>query len=284
VPHRALERLWIESVRTGDAPGAPFKRAASDSVLNHPVDLVWGTRDDAYAHTHALMYYSDFGYADRPLPRPRSIVLRDAAALLARALMLEDYDLAVEVLMAWPLTSAPWSPAGAFGFRVLAELEDEVGFLPAKNGTPEKFYRLTGIDRTRYALAASYHTGYVWTMLCAMSLRPGLAPPRDIPGTRAGGALVDELLTAIPNVDTPWRRTFGRLRPAEQQGLTAFLLDMALLSTARSHDYAALADLLAVAVRHGLADGPLCGQSAELIQRLAASGYRGLEDTIKGGG
>jgi hypothetical protein len=275
VPHRALERFWIESVRSGDAPGDLLERAASDSVLNHPVDLVWGSREDAYAHTHAFMYFTDFGFADRPLPRPRATVLRESEALLARALLLEDYDLAAEVLMAWPLTSAPWSPAAAFGLRVLAGLEDEVGFLPAKNGTPEKFYRLTGTERTRYALAASYHTAYVWAMLCAMSLRPGLTPPSGIPGPAAAAELVDEVMAAIPSADTPWRRTFDRLQPADQRRLTSFLLDMALLVNARNHDYAAVANLLAIAVRHDLAGGPLCAQSADLLRRLAEAQNHG---------
>jgi hypothetical protein len=275
VPHRQLERLWLESIRAGDVVDELFDRVASDSVLGHPVDLVWGSREDAYAHTHALMYFTDFGYADRPLPRSPAAVLGESEALLARSLLLEDYDLASEVLMAWPLTSASWSPAAAFGLRVLAELEDEVGFLPAKNGTPEKFHRLAGNDRTRYALAASYHTAYVWAMLCAMSLRSGMTPPAGIPGSAAHAEIVDGLLEAIPSVDTPWRRTFDRLPRVEQLRLSPFLLDVALLSRARDHDYAAVAALLAVAVQHGLADRPLAAQSAELLGRVAESANAG---------
>jgi len=271
VPHRTLERLWLESVRTGVAREDDIRRAASASVLSHPVDLIWGSREDAYAHTHALMYVTDFGYAARSLPRAPSDILRESEALLARALLLDDYDLAAELLMAWPLTSSPWSGASSFGMRVLAELEDEVGFLPAKNGTPEKFHQLSGTERTRYALAASYHTAYVWAMVCAMSLRPGLAPPARIPGPRADTHDIDELLGAIPRADTPWQRTFDGLGAAQQQRLGSFLLDMALLTNARKHDYAAVARLLGVAFERGLADGPLCAQAAELLQRVAAS-------------
>lgn len=278
VPHRALERLWLESIRTGESDDERFERAASDSVLRHPVDLVWGSREDAYAHTHGLMYYTDFGYVDRQLPRARADVLRESEALLARALLLEDYDLAAEVLMAWPLTSAPWSAAAVFGLKVLAELEDEVGFLPAKNGTPEKFHRLTGHERTRYALAASYHTAYVWAMVCAMALRQDRLPPADIPGASFEADRIDELLGTIPRIDTPWRRTFGRRSAAEQERLASFLLDIALLTNARNHDFAAVAQLLEMAAQHGLADGPLWGQSVELLQRVAesASGHPGL--------
>ena len=217
------------------------------------------------------MYYTDFGYVDRSLPRTRSDILRESEALLARALLLEDYDLTAEVLMAWPLTSAPWSATAAFGLRVLAELEDEVGFLPAKNGTPEKFHRLTGEERTRYALAASYHTAYVWAMVCAMSLRPGLIPPAEVPGPANNADRVEELLGAIPTVDTPWRRTFDRLPAAQRRRLASFLLDMGLLTNARKHDYAVVASLLGAAARDGLADGPLWIQAAELLQRVAES-------------
>jgi hypothetical protein len=250
-------------------PEAAFDAAAFDSALNHPLDLLWGSREDAYAHTHAFMYLTDFGYSHRSLPRPRSEILGESAVVLARSLLLEDYDLTAEVLMAWPLTGAPWSPAAAFGFRVLAELEDRVGFLPAKNGTPEKFLRLAGAERTKYALAASYHTAYVMGMLCALALRPGNAPPTVISGPLSPENLVDDLLGIIPQVDTPWRHSFSGLQPTEQQSLGPFLLDMAVLSSARSHEFAALGKLLDLAVRHRLADSPVCAQAAELLHRMS---------------
>jgi hypothetical protein len=61
------------------------------------------------------------------------------------------------------------------------------------------------------------------------------------------------------------------LEAEQQQRLGPFLLDMALLTNARNHDYAAVARLLGVALEQGLADGPLCAQAAELLQRVAAS-------------
>lgn len=269
VPHRALERMWIRSLWSATPPESEFDTAALNSVLNRPLDLLWGDREDAYAHTHTLMYFTDFGYAPRPLPRPRSEILGESAAVLARSLLQGDYDLTAEVLMAWPLTSAPWSPAASFGFRVLAELEDAVGYLPAGNGTPEMFLRLTGSERTKYALACAYHTAYVMGMLCALALRPGNAPPHEIAGPLAPAELVDELLSMIPDTDTPWLHTFRRLQPAEQRSLGPFLLDMALLTKGRNHDFAALGSLLRLAARHGLADTPLCAQTAQLLQRMS---------------
>jgi hypothetical protein len=270
VPHRALEGMWLKSLWSGTPPGTEFDTAAFSSVLNHPVDLLWGSREDAYAHTHSFMYFTNFGYSRRSLPRPQLEILGESAGVLARSLLLEDYDLAAEVLMAWPLTSAHWNPAATFGFRVLANFEDMVGFLPAGNGVPEKFDRLAGSERTKYALAATYHTALVMGMLCALALRPGNAPPYEITGPLAPSELIDELLSMIPIADTPWQHTFRQLQPEEQRTLGPFLLDMAILSRGRSHDFSAVGKLLNTAVQHGLANTPLCAHTAELLHRIAA--------------
>ena len=189
--------------------------------------------------------------------------------LLARSLLLGDFDLAGEVLMAWPLTGEPWSPTAAFGFRVLAELEDRVGFLPAKNGTPAKFIDLVAAERTKYALASSYHTAYVMGMLCALALRADDTLPRGFTGRAVPRAVVDELLAVIGERDAPWRATFDRLDWSEQRRLGSVLMDMALLTSARGNDYTTVALLLQRAVQYGLAGSPLCAQAAQLLHRVA---------------
>ena len=269
LPHRALEGLWLRSLWSGVPPGPEFDLAAANSVMNFSLDLLWGSREDAYAYTHTFMYMTDFGHQLRPLPRARSQVLEESTGLLARSFLVEDFDLAAEVLMIWPLTAAAWTPAATFGLRVLAELEDRVGFLPAGNGTPEKFGRLEGSERTKYALAASYHTAYVMGMLCALSLRPGRAPPSKIVGPLAPATLVEELLGMIPAADTPWQLTFRKLDAGEQRALAPFLLDIALLASVRSHDFSGAAGLLGMAAKHGIADTLVCAQSAELLRRIS---------------
>ena len=269
VPHRMLERMWITSLWTRSEPGSDFDVAARHSVLNHSLDLIWGTREDAYAHTHTFMYFTNFGYSCRELPRARPDVLAESGVLLARSLLLGDFDLAGEVLMAWPLTGEPWSPTAAFGFRVLAELEDRVGFLPAKNGTPAKFIDLVAAERTKYALASSYHTAYVMGMLCALALRADDALPTVPTGRTVPHSIIDELLGVIGESDTPWRVTFDRLGADEQSRLGSVLMDMALLTSARANDFATVASLLRLAVQHGLAGSPLCAQAAQLLHRVA---------------
>ena len=270
LPHRALEQLWLRDIAGETARDTDFVAAARASVLAHPVDLLWGARDDAYAHTHALMYLTDFGYAARPLPRPRDVVLAESGALLARGLLLEDYDLCAELVMAWPLTGAPWSPAAAFGFRVLAEFEDEIGYLSSGNGIPERYERLAGEERRRYALAATYHTAFVMGIACALALRPGRAPPARFAGVAAPEALAEALRRTIPDADTPWQRSYACLPAGERAALAPFLVDMALVAAARRHDHACTAHVLGLAARHGLTGAPACGQAAELLGRLQA--------------
>ena len=59
------------------------------------------------------MYLTDFGHAPAALPRPTAVILAEAEALLARALLLNDFDLAAELVMVWPQCGVPLSPAGA---------------------------------------------------------------------------------------------------------------------------------------------------------------------------
>ncbi len=210
-----------------------------------------GTRDDAYAHTHAILYYTDFGNWQKPLPRPTEEFLGESAAVLAHALIIEGYDLAAEVLMAWPLTSSVWSPAVAFGFRVLASLEDKVGFLPAGPSASKRLLELTGDERTKYALASSNHTAYVMGMLCALSLKPGMASPFEIAGPPFSVTLIEGLQASISRNGAHWERVFQSLNPNEQAALGQFLLDVAIIQSSRQGEFAQMVRLLETAIQNG---------------------------------
>src|SRR5262249_28280092 len=140
-----------------------------------------GGRGVIYALTHALMFVADFNVCARPLPRNRSTILSEVEAVLAWCLDESDYDLGGELLLAWPLTGSGWSAGAAFGFRVLARVEDAVGFLPSHGTRIERLNKLQGEERTNYLVATAYHTAYVMGLVCAASLRPRRAPPANIP-------------------------------------------------------------------------------------------------------
>jgi hypothetical protein len=270
VPYRELEIIWLRSLWRNENPGRELEEVAHKTAMANPIDLLNGTRDDAYAHTHALMYYTDFGNWQKPLPRPTEDFLGESGAVLARALLIEDYDLAAEALMAWPLTSSPWSSAAAFGFRVLASLEEKVGFLPAGRLASKRLLELTGNEKIKYALASSYHTAYVMGMLYALCLKPGIGSPFEIVGPVSSVNLIEALQALLRKTGAHWEQVFESLNLNERATLAPFLIDVAIIQSNGRGEFAQMASLLKIAVQNGMANTTLCAQSAELLSRVAS--------------
>jgi hypothetical protein len=65
VPHRVLEQRWIDDIWMESMSGRRECRPSPAllSVLNQPIDVLGGSREDIYAFTHALMYFRDFNSA-----------------------------------------------------------------------------------------------------------------------------------------------------------------------------------------------------------------------------
>ncbi len=85
-PFAAAEKLWVEQLLTGEQPGAAWRHCLRDTVLNRGLDILGGQRDDAYAFTHLFMYCTDFGFRAGKFPRKPSLILDEAASLLAKCL------------------------------------------------------------------------------------------------------------------------------------------------------------------------------------------------------
>lgn len=273
-PHRMLEQEWIargwQDPKSARSSGMPT--TASFSILNHSMDLFGGTRDDIYAFTHALMYVTDFNFQPAPLPRPRAMILAEAEALLSRCLDEQDYDLAGELLLSWPLTGESWSAGAAFAFQVLARVEDKAGFLPTAATRINELSSLEDAERTKYFVATIYHTAYVMGLLCAASLRPGFAPPASIPhtGAKSGSAgQILGLLDADPK-RTHWRDVFEELPEPQTDALAGFLIPMALRRRIVARDFAGMHELLSLAYELDLADTPAASQAAEILERITA--------------
>jgi hypothetical protein len=201
------------------------------------------------------------------------LILAEAEALLARCLDEQDYDLAGEVLLSWPLTGKAWSAAAAFAFRVIAHVEDKAGFLPTAATRISEIRERDGIERKKYLLATAYHTGYVMGLVCAACLRPGYAPPTAIPVSNAEKP--DRAGTILKALDSDgkhphWRDDFNQLAATETDALAGFLLDIALRRRVAIRDFGGIHDLLRLAYDLDLADTPAASQAAELLQRLAA--------------
>jgi len=268
-PFASLEQRWLESVWTGSALSSGWNVDLLRSALNGPIDILGGLRDDAYAFTHILMYCTDFGNQSCQLPRKRSHVMDDASSLLAKCLDDEDYDLAAEVLLFWPLTGAPWTATASFGFRVLALVEDRVGILPGGTTNTERLRSLSGLDKTRYRLGTGYHTAIVMGILCATSLRLGQAPTTNLAGPLVETRFLERLSCIVDHDRGHWRSPFQNLSDTEQRTLGPLLLDIAIAQQYRKRDFEALREVLALACEYGLAKSPLCRQAAGLLERLA---------------
>lgn len=273
-PYRMLEQEWLTRIWDG-ARSKDYQRflfAARESVLGQTMDLLSGSREDVYAFTHALIYTTDFNLRPRRLPRPASEILAEAEAALARCLDEQDYDLGGEVLLSWPLTRRSWSAAAVFGFRVLASVEDQAGFLPSPTTKLQRLEEMSGDGATDYLLATGYHTAYVMGLLCAAALQTGAAPAR-IPNTANRADIhrpILDLLDADPR-RRHWRQEFDRLAAPERNALARLLFAIALRRTAIQRNCAGLHELLATGYRLGLANSPIASQAAELLERVSAA-------------
>jgi hypothetical protein len=245
-------------------------------MLGRSPGALIASREDVYAFTHALLYATDLGETPQGIPRPKRMIIEDAEAALARCLDTEDYDLGGEVLLAWPLLRSRWSPSASFAFRVLARVEDEVGFLPAPTTRLERYHRLGRTeDRKRYLLATVYHTAYVMGILCAMMLRP--AGTRAACGWRAAkptaeadyGKLRDLLRGTAPREsgkDPHWLADLDDLPRRERAALSPLLLTVALQRAAKRGDIGRLRDLLEIGVGLRVASGPAAREGARVLR------------------
>ena len=271
-PHRTLEQEWLREGWKNSRP-ILLKRLSPrvlHSVLNQPMDLLGGSREDIYAFTHALMYVTDFNVCPRRLPRQRDVILAEAEAALARSLDEQDYDLAGEVLLAWPLTGKSWSAAAAFGFRVLAHTEDRAGFLPAPSTRLERLHQLQGDDRANYLVATAYHTAFVMGLLCAVALQPGRTPPSTVRTNTPARGSANRIIAVLhaDRAGTHWQDELDQCSDPERDALAGFLLNVALRRRVRQRDFGGVHKLLSLAYAVGLADTPASSQAAEMLERI----------------
>ncbi|HEX9484141.1 MAG TPA: hypothetical protein VF929_06150 [Gemmatimonadaceae bacterium] len=272
-PHRVLEQEWLAAIWRGPTRGNGnrLSRATLASTLNRPMDLLSGSKEDAYAFTHALMYVANFNRHPGRLPRARHVILAEAEAALGRCLDEEDYDLGGEVLLAWPLTGKDWSPASAFGFAVLARVEDEAGFLPSPSTRIDRLARLEGSERTDYLLATAYHTAYVMGLLCAAALLPGRSLPSMIGAKRNVRGCASAILELMADDEhrPHWCDDLERLGDRGRDAIAGLLLGIALRRKVAQRDFDAVYELLKRGFALGLTDMPVSSQAAELLERLA---------------
>jgi uncharacterized protein DUF6895 len=237
LPHRELEQEWLASL-SGTSTLVPT--AVGRTALFNGVDLLTGARDDIYALTHALFYVADFGLRPAaPLPTDLIEVARSA---LAGALDDDDFDLAGELLLAWPLTKTDWGPVESFAFAVLAAVEDGVGLLPSLALDGAAFSRHEGESRRQYVTASAYHTAIVMGLLCASLLRTS-----KLPSAAAGAAqratpfpMGPSLLADLAKTHAQWITYAQGLTTGRVDEIAQLLVDVGLRRAIRRFDLESL--------------------------------------------
>lgn len=267
-PHRELEQVWLASLMGGPLPS---EEELSRTALICGTDLMTGSRDDIYALTHALIYATDFGNCRRQFVRSDHDILATVQSALAGALDDDDFDLAGELLLAWPFLNADWDEQSSLAFAILAQVEDEVGVLPSLALDREEYERQPIASRKSYVAAVAYHTAYVMGLLCSVMLRNDSLPVLE-PAEVSGSAAFSEAL--LGNLATDKRRPqwlhYVEALPSDRQvKYSSFLLDVAIRRAVRQLNLGQVQQLLQTAVDHRVGLTPVCSQAAELLNRLA---------------
>lgn len=271
--HRRLEREWLTRLwPVGDACSRSDRRKTSrllaESMFGRPLDALGSSRLDCYAFTHSLIYATDLGKTRITLPRPSSDISADATAALALSLDSDDFDLTAEVLLTWPILRLSWSASASFAFRVLADVLDELGFLPGLSFDRSRYDHLHGSQRKRYAFATSYHAILVVGFLSAAALQPGRAPLASVPAARGRSAGTALLRLFDKEASRPrWRRNLAALSAGQQHSVAPLLLAILLRRAKAKGDLSLIRECLRVSLRHNLIDGSAVSQAAALLRR-----------------
>jgi hypothetical protein len=266
-PWKDIEADWLGQLDPSFQRPFDLNVSIARTTLATGLDAIASRREDVYAFTHALIYLTDFGRLPVNLPRPLHEVELNAEAALARCMDEDDFDLAGEVLLAWPYLRLPLSESALFALSVLTGMEDEIGFLPSLT------LRAGIIDSTdgkRKAFDEAYHTAYVMGLLCAALLLPqALVDAAIKPASEGSGKAIRKLMPA--KLPAPqWEQAFDSLQEHRQDCLADFVASVALRRSLAQNDVRQLRTILIVCLEHGLTHSQCVRQSGSLLQRLAA--------------
>lgn len=280
--NHALEHHWLTQVfraTVGElAVDAPL---LARTCVAMPLDVLGSSTSDLYAFTHVVMYASDMGRRAVQWPRPVDEIADEAQAALAAALDADNFDLAAELLWTWPMLGLPWSAAARFAFGVLAEVQDEHGFLPGPEYVLHEHEARSDAQREDLVLRTSYHANFVMGILCAVALLPGRAPSPCSVDTPDDAGTPDELLRLLPaSSRTPrWLAAREALDATCRSALAPFVLSIALRRAATAHDVERVRLCLQAALQGGFIDGsggstgsagPALRQALALLRRATA--------------
>lgn len=265
-PYRMLEREWLRSIWKDDYEGN-LKLWIPLSCLKHPVDLFSDNTDGAYAITHAVMYAS-FGRGEIPDVDVDEL-FQIIETLLIRYMDEQNYDIAGELLMAWPLLQRAMDPIAAFALDCLFKIEAKVGFLPSPGLDTSMLDPDDQIARRTYIYNINYHTALVMGLLCNCLLTNTNRKDVIIKNAEYPNELKNILIKEFHfKAHLHWVELFMLLDKSYQEQLVPWLYQVCLIRRIKEKKYGSVKKILELSGNEF--DKLVVNQQAyELLQRLA---------------
>lgn len=267
-PYRMLEREWLRSIWDGQHSEDGFKFWIPLSCLKHQVDLFSEGSDGVYALTHAIMYATFGGKEISGLDATEQLLTVEA--LLVRFMDEQNYDIAGELLMAWPLLRKPMTPAAKFAMECMIEIEERVGFLPAPGLDRSKVEGKEIGERRTYIYSINYHTVMVMGLLCGSLL--GNTDCAEIKANEVDHSMEMEnwLMNELHGGKQPhWMEFYLKLKLVHKQALIPWLYQVFLMRHVIDRKYMHVKKMLELSNGSSLEALPVSRQAKELLHRLA---------------
>lgn len=265
-PHRMMEAEWLKRLwKKGHKGDMNFWTRLS--CLLHPVDVFSENADGAYSITHAIMYGA---FEEKLIPGiDTERLFQMIEALLIRYLDEQNYDVAAELLIAWPLLSRKWSPTAVFALHCIFKIEDRVGFLPAPGLEREKIDGAEQMAKRTYIYSINYHTALVMGLLCNAILEN----PVGEEVVSLHGNYPDKWRQRIEQEiyagkDVHWKEFYRELDTDQKENLLPMLYQVCLIRWIRKKQYGNVSELLDCADA-GLQNLEASRQAKELLHRLS---------------
>ena len=181
----------------------------------------------------------------------------------------QNYDIAGELLMAWPLLQRAMDPIAAFALDCLFKIEAKVGFLPSPGLDTSMLDPDDQIARRTYIYNINYHTALVMGLLCNCLLTNTDRKDVIIKNAEYPNELKNILIKEFHfKAHLHWVELFMLLDKSYQEQLVPWLYQVCLIRRIKEKKYGSVKKILELSGNEF--DKLVVNQQAyELLQRLA---------------
>lgn len=264
-PYRMMEGEWLKQLwNKGIEDNMSFWTQLS--CLNHAADFFSENSDGAYSITHAVMYGA-FRRKEITGIDPEKL-FQTIESLLIRYMDEQNYDVAGELLMTWPLLNRKWSHTALFALHCLFKIEERVGFLPAPGLERSRIDGAEQDEKRTYIYSINYHTALVMGLLCNTLLENRGCIETSSNGRSYSGkwsSIVENEISTGKEVH--WKEYYQGTSDIQKQKLLPMLYQVCLIRWVREKKYGSVKKLLDNN-EEALLHLPISNQAKELLLRL----------------